>query len=216
MGYRGKTDQQAAARRLRARGLTLAEIAGQLQVAKSSVSRWVRDVPFASSARRTGARTRPNRLRDRRLAEIAELDAAGRARIGVLSDDAFLAAGVALYAGEGSKRDGVVAFANSDPAMVAFFCRWLRRYFVIEEARLRARVYLHTGLDLDAAYAHWSRITGIPVCQFQAPYRATPDPSIRGNKHEHGCAHVVYSCSRTHRAIMGMVRALLSPDSIPG
>ncbi len=47
----------------------------------------------------------------------------GRDRIGQLSDEAFLAAGTALYAGEGSKTDGMVSFANSDPRMIEFFCR---------------------------------------------------------------------------------------------
>ena len=188
----------------------------ELAVAKSSVSHWVRDVPFTPSPRRTGPQQRPNRLRDRRLAEIAELDAAGVDRIGVLSEDAFLAAGVALYAGEGSKTDGTVSFANSDPRMVGFFCEWLRRQFTIDESRLRVRVYLHLGLDLDAAQRHWSEITGVSVRQFLAAYRADPDPSIRRNKHEHGCVSVVYNCSRTHRAIMGMVRALLSETAIPG
>lgn len=216
MGYRGKTDQQAAARGLRARGLTLAEIAAQLQVAKSSVSRWVRDVPFTPSPQRTGARTRPNRLRERRLAEIAELDAAGRARIGVLSDDAFLAAGVALYAGEGSKTEGSVRFANTDPAMVRFFCAWLRRCFQVEEERLRVRVYLHAGLDLAAAEDYWSEVTAIPREQFRKAHIVSADETIRRSRHSHGCVYVAYHCSHTHRAVMGLVRALLSPDSIPG
>lgn len=166
MGYRGKLDAQDRARELRASGMTLADIAERLGVAKSSVSVWVRDVDFTPSPRRTGAQRRPNRLRDRKLAEIAALDAAGIERIGVLTDDAFLAAGVALYAGEGSKGDGAVKFANTDPG--------------------------------------------------RKPYRATPDASIRRNKHEHGCAYVSYCCSRTHREVMGMVRALLSPGSIRG
>ncbi|MFA5883793.1 MAG: hypothetical protein WDA60_08085 [Acidimicrobiia bacterium] len=216
MGYRGKTREQAGARDLRASGMTLADIATRLEVSKSSVSLWVRDVPLTPSPRRTGPQRRPNPLRDRRLAEIAALDAAGRERIGVLSDDAFLAAGVALYAGEGSKTDRTVAFANSDPEMVRFFCAWLRRHFVIDETRLRVRVYLHSGLDLDAAQELWSDVTGIPQRQFWAAYRAVPDATIRRNKHEHGCACVMYSCARTHRAIMGMVRALLSQAAIPG
>jgi hypothetical protein len=45
-----------------------------------------------------------------------------------------------LYAGEGSKTDGDVRFANTDPAMMRFFCAWLRHFFVIDEARLRVRV----------------------------------------------------------------------------
>jgi len=215
MGYRGKLREQELARELRARNLTLQDIADQLGVSKSSVSLWVRDVPFTPSKRQYGP-NRPNRLHDEKLAQIAELNQAGLDRIGHLSDDAFLAAGAALYAGEGSKRDGKVVFANSDPAMVRFFCLWLRRYFEIDETRLRARVYLHEGLDIDAAHAHWSAVTEIPLDQFHAPYRAVADASIRSNKHEFGCAYVTYGCARTHRAVMGLVRALLSASPIPG
>jgi len=216
VGYRGKVEQQEEARRLRAQSLTLAAIAEQLGVAKSSVSLWVRDVPFTPSPRRYGARRRPNRLHDAKLREIEELDAAGRREIGCLSEDAFLAVGAALYAGEGAKRDHSVIFANSDPTMIRLHCAWLRRFFDIDEARLRVRVYLHEGLDLDAAQEFWSEVTSVPLAQFRAPYRAVADPTRRRNKHEHGCAYVVYSCSRTHRRIMGLVRALLSSDAVPG
>jgi hypothetical protein len=58
--------------------------------------------------------------------------------LGRLSEREFLVAGVALYAGEGSKTDGDVRFANSDPRMIVFFCSWLRRFFEIDEARLRS------------------------------------------------------------------------------
>jgi hypothetical protein len=216
MGYRGKTEEQEEARRLRAQSMTLAEIAEKLGVSKSSVSLWVRDVEFTPSPRRHGPRRRPNRLHEAKLREIEECNAEGLERIGALDEASFLAAGVALYAGEGAKRDHTVVFANSDAAMIRFHCRWLRHFFEIDESRLRVRVYLHEGLDIEAAQAFWSEVTGIPVTQFGKPYRAKAHPSIRRNKHEHGCAYVVYSCSRTHRRIMGLVRALLSSEAIPG
>ena len=100
--------------------------------------------------------------------------------------------------------------------MVAFFCSWLRRLFAVDEARLRVRLYLHEGLDLAAAVAFWSGLTGIPPSQFQKPYRAAPDPSIRLTKHVHGCVSIDYSCSATHRSIMGLAGALLSDAVIPG
>ena len=78
------------------------------------------------------------------------------------------------------------------------------------------RVYLHDGLDIDAAQRFWSDVTKIPLDQFGKPYRAVADATIRLNKHEHGCAYVVYSCSRTHRQIMGLIRALLSSAALPG
>jgi len=133
-----------------------------------------------------------------------------------MNEREFLVAGAALYAGEGAKTDSCVKFANSDPRMIAFFCAWLRHFFAIEETRLRLNLYLHQGLDIDAARTFWSELTGIPTSQFGKPYRAKPDPSIRRSKHPLGCPAVAYSCSRTHRAVMGLVHALLSSEAIPG
>ena len=123
MGYRGKLAERQQARQLRRSGLPLAEIAARVGVSKSSVSLWVRDVEFEPLPRPPrGRRRAPNALQRRKQAEIDRLVEEGRARIGRLSEREFLVAGVALYAGEGSKRDGAVKFANTDPRMIAFFC----------------------------------------------------------------------------------------------
>lgn len=211
MGYRGKLREREEARRLRAQGHTLLEIAERLGVSKSSVSLWVRDVAFEPRPRRRsqrGRRRAPNRLARRKQDEIDRLLAEGRERIGALSERDFLIAGVALYAGEGAKTDGAVGFANTNPAFIGLFCTWLRHFFDIDESRLRLRLYLHEHLDIDEAVRFWSGLTGIPPAQFLKPYRAKADPTIRRSKHILGCPSVTYSCSRTHRTIMGMVHGL--------
>ena len=220
MGYRGKVKERERARRLRARGLTLNEIAGHLGVSKSSVSLWVRGVEFTPrllTNRNFGPRNRPpNKLQRAKQAEIERLKAEGRRRIGELSDREALMAGLALYAGEGGKTDGTVAFANTNPQMIAFFMAWLRRFFDIDEAKLRVRLYLHEGLDLDAAIGFWSGLTGVPPAQFGKPYRAVADPSIRRAKHPLGCPRVDYCSTTIHRTIMGLIEALLSSAPFRG
>jgi hypothetical protein len=216
VGYRGKLLQREEARRLRAGGWTMPDIAAELRVSRSSVSLWTRDVPVELGPRRVRRPRQPNVLERAKEAEIAALLEEGRTRIGVLSDRDLLVAGTALYAGEGTKRDGTVCFANSDPAMVAFFCLWLRRFFEIDERRLRVSLYLHQGLDLAAAQSFWSDLTAIPMHQFVSAYRAVPDGGIRNNKHEFGCASIRYASARTHRGVMGLVRALLGSTAIPG
>ncbi|MBW3605809.1 MAG: hypothetical protein KY460_13065 [Actinobacteria bacterium] len=215
MGYRGKAAEQARARELRAQAWTLQDIADELGVAKSSVSLWVRDVVFTPRPRhgRTARRRVPNKLQLRKHAEINELLDAGRRCIGNLSRREFLVAGAMLYAGEGSKRDGCVGLANTDPSLVQLFCHWLRTFFDVDETRLRARLYLHDGLDLAASVAYWSRLIAIPPQQFTQPYRAVRDSTLRRSKHVHGCLTVRYGCSRTHRRIMGLVTALHDPSA---
>ena len=193
------------------------DIAAKLQVSRSSVSLWTRHVPVDQGPRRSGTRSRgPNAVQGRKQAEIDGLLEEGRRRIGELSERELLVAGIALYAGEGTKRDGCVSFANSDPAIIRLCCVWLRRFFDIEEERLRVRIYLHEGLDLDVATTFWSGVTGVPPSQFVRPYRAVADPTMRSSKHEHGCASVRYACSTTHRRVMGLVQALLASGAIPG
>ena len=224
MGYRGMVDKQNRARDLRASGWTLTEICQEVGCSRSSASVWCRDVviDLVELERRRrerflagnqGARQRgPNRLQRAKHAEILEMREAGRDVMATLSARDRLICGVALYAGEGAKTDGSVVFANSDPRLVRFFVTWLREHFDVTESRLRVRLYLHEGLDLDAANQFWSDLTAIPVSQFTKPYRAEADPSIRLSKHPMGCPSVIYSCSRTHRRVMGMIDALLSFD----
>jgi hypothetical protein len=209
--------ERARARQLRAEGWTLAAIASEVGASKGSVSGWVRDVAFERRRSRAAARRRgPNVLERRKADEIATLLEEGRARVGLLSERDLLIAGVALYAGEGSKRDGAVCFTNADARMVSLFCRWLRRFFEIDETRLRVRLYLHAGLDVEAATAHWAAVAAVRPTQFRKPYRAVADPTRRSTKHPMGIASVTYSCSKTHRQVMGLVAALLTSVEIPG
>jgi hypothetical protein len=216
MGNRGLVEVRAQARQLRADGQTLAAIAGDLGVAKSTVSRWVADVEFIPGPRSTARQRPPNRLQRAKQAEILAAQEWARELVGQLSERDLLIAGAALYAGEGAKTDGLVVFANSDPAMVVLFIAWLRRFFEVDEARLRMRLYLHQGLDVDGAIAFWSQVSGIPVGQFVKPYRAVADSSIRSTKHPMGCASVVYSSSPVHRRIMALAAALLTSTCLPG
>ena len=222
MGYRGQVEKQNRARDLRAQGWTLTEICEELACSKASASLWCRDVEVDEEVlerrRRDrflkgneGARLRgPNKLQRRKQAEIEEMRRAGFDEVGVLSDRDLMIAGIALYAGEGSKTPGEVRFANSDPRMIVLFVEWMRRCFGIDPGEMRLRLYLHEGLDLDAANTFWSELTGIPIERFRKPYRAVPDPSIRRAKHPMGCPAICVTPLRLHRQVMGLVEALLS------
>ena len=155
-----------------------------------------------------GAQAWPNKLERAKIAEIDRLRVAGIERIGQLTEREFLMAGLGLYAGDGAKSGNVVKFANSNPALVRLFCEWLRAFFEIDESRLRVRLYLHEGLDLDATIGHWESVTSITDVQFTKPYRAVADATRRKAKHVHGCCHVCCASASTHRAILGMLSGL--------
>jgi transcriptional regulator with XRE-family HTH domain len=219
MGYGGKIEEQQRARRLRAESWTLADIAAELGVAKSSVSRWVRDVDFVPNPRRTARNRPPNKLQRAKADEIERLKVEGRARIGRLSEREFLVAGLGLYAGDGAKTGSMVQFSNSNPTIISFFCAWLRRFLSPDESALRVRLYLHDDLDLDAAEEFWSECCRVPRSQFHRAHRPQAKATIRTNRHSYGCCHVRYSSAHDLRRILGLMEAVLliaSPLDLPG
>lgn len=217
MGHAGKVQQRERARALRAQSRTLREIAEELDVSKASVSVWVRDVEFTPRPRSRGHPSqRPHPLQVERLADIERARIEAEHRIGTLSDRDLLLFGLGLYAGEGAKRDGEVRLANSNPALLAAHAHWLRRFFEIDESRLRVRLYLHEGLDLDRATRFWSELLRVPGEQFHRPFRAAADPTRRSSKHVLGCPTLSYNCVATHRRVMAMISAVTSPFVDPG
>jgi transcriptional regulator with XRE-family HTH domain len=217
MGNRGKVEERAQARELRALSWTLQEIADELGVSKGSVSEWVRDVDFEPRPRNRGHPAGPKHpMRLKKEAELEQCRVEAEAWVGRLSNRDLSMYALALYAGEGSKRDGSVVFANSDPVLLRIFIAWLRREFAVDESKFRVKLYLHADLDVEAALQHWSALLDIPRAQFNKPYRAVVDPTLRHNRHVFGCASVVYHSRRLHRRVMARIAAIGSTLANPG
>jgi hypothetical protein len=140
-----KTREREEARRLRREeGLSVREIQRRLNVSKSSVSLWVRDVPLTPEQlewlRRSNG-SHPRQLRgamrnaERARARRHSYQAEGRAL--ARCNDAVHAAGCMLYWAEGDKTRNAARIANADPEVLRFFVRFLRTYFGVEGDRIR-------------------------------------------------------------------------------
>ena len=192
-------------------------IADELDVAKGTVSVWVRDVDHVPNPRNRGHPAGPQHpLRVKREAEIARCAEQAREWIVGLDDRDLSMFALGLYAGEGAKTGGTVAMANTNPTYLLVFITWLRRAFEIDESRLRVHLYLHEGLDLPAAVRYWSELLEIPPEQFTKPYRAVADASIRRSKHVYGCPSVRYASTPLKRRVMALIEALVSGFVNPG
>jgi hypothetical protein len=220
MGHAGKAEEQLRARELRAEAWTLQEIADELDVSKSSASLWCRDVEFTPQPRNRGhSGHKPHPLHVKKLEEIERCRLEAEEIVGALSERDLLIYGLALYLGEGAKtEDSGFGLANTSAAVMVSFVAWMRQFFEIDEGRLRVRLYLHEGLDIDAATQYWSTLLRIPPDQFTRPYRPQPRASgeFRKSKYQYGCATVRYSDVTVHRRVMAMIDALTSRFVIPG
>lgn len=145
-----KPDEQRKARELRALGWSIGEIETELGVARSSVSLWVRKVELSDEAYRRlvwRAGLGPTRAAEtkRRVARLARLGYQNEGRRLARQEDALYAAGCMLYWAEGAKARNSAKIINSDPEVLVFFARFLRRYFDVPDEKMR--VYCNLFAD---------------------------------------------------------------------
>lgn len=219
------------ARKLRKQGVSVGDIAQKLNVSKSSVSIWSRDIILSieqleklRNARLKGAER--GRLKsvllqkEKRLKNMEAYKIMGIKTVGSLTDREFLIAGLALYWGDGSKKDRKVELCNSDPAIIQFFIAWLKKYFSIETRDLRCYIrinQIHQGRG-SLIKEFWSRITGIPLSQFtKISYKKIKNKKVYDNFDSYyGTVAIrVLQPSRFYGKIIGLINGLDNTQIVP-
>ncbi|UCD21205.1 MAG: hypothetical protein JSW08_01515 [archaeon] len=105
--------------------------------------------------------------------------------------------GLMLYWAEGDKSgDYFVALTNSDYRILKYFVAWLRKYFEIEEKRLKCRLYIWKVLDEKKSKQFWSKTLNIPLNQFTKSYISKSKPKIRKIRHNNGICRVSYGSKK--------------------
>jgi transposase-like protein len=134
-----KTNERLEARRLRREeGGLIKSIARRLGVSVSSVSLWVRDIELTPEQRaalrnKMSGGQASNAIAARRRRRASQ--EGGRAF--VRNADPLFVAGIMLFWAEGAKARNEAAIVNSDPELVRFFARFLRRFYNVPDERFR-------------------------------------------------------------------------------
>lgn len=178
-----KSAKKIEARGLRRAGDSIKEIAKKISVSTSSVSIWCRDIELTNEQQNylkkrqidpTYGKRREYYLRKKKEFDnkVLELKKSGVASIGSLSKRDVFLVGIALYWGEGFKKDHLVGLASSDTRISKFFVFWLRTCFDISYQDLILRVTANNAFRNKVAEMekHWSKELNIPLDQFSKPY----------------------------------------------
>jgi len=212
--------EKLEARRVRQEeGLSVGAIARLLQCSKSSVSKWVRDIPLTSEQvarlkRRERASeiaaSHPNAPKQKFGRERDQIESLAMREVGVIDREQLRVIGAALYWAEGGKDRNVVDFVNSDPDMVRLMMRFFREVCNVEETKFRGILHIHPHLDVEAALRFWSSVTGIPVSQFYKTQLAVSKASIhhKVDRLPNGTFKIKISDTRLHCQIMGWIRGM--------
>lgn len=224
MGGFGKIEDKLRAQELRKQGLSYQEILQTINVSKSTISLWCKDIRLTNKQKarliknkqfgqKKGSLVAAENKRKARIERTKKIRSIAKKDVGkIINRDKFIA-GIALYSAEGTKKDGRVAFSNSDPELIKFMTNWFFEFTKISIKKMRGAIWIHEGLNEKNAKNFWSKSTGIPKNQFHKTYVAkikNDSKKIRKNIHQYGILTIRFSDSAIHRKIMGWIYALFN------
>lgn len=217
-------DIRSRAVALRRHGYSYNLISQKLDVAKSTLSHWLREVPYSPNVQvlhriKAGPAKSAEKRHNQKVAEILMIKREARKEIGVFSSRDLWFFGLGIYLGEGMKLYETIRVANSDPRVIRAAIKWLETISNAKRENFLLRIHLYPDNNIRRCLRHWSDKTGIPLSQFsktQFDRRMNKSPK----KHRilpYGTAHLTLRANgdpelgvKLHRRIIGWLEASLN------
>lgn len=160
-----KPEERRKSRELRRQGKSVREIEKELDVSRSSVSRWVRDIELTPEQEQrlwerdrsyAASGTLAKRRRKIFLEKRKQYQESGREKAKKESGNLFQV-GCMLYWAEGGKGRNDVRFSNSDVNMMNLFLRFLRECYKVksEDVSVYINCYTNNGLSVEQIEKYW-------------------------------------------------------------
>ena len=171
---RRKDKEKAVA--LRKKGMSYSQIKKKLDVSKSTLSYWLKNMPLPkkrldelqrSSSVIEKIRETKRKKKEARLLEIYKTVSKD---IGSLSSREFLVAGFFLYWAEGGKtKPYTISLSNTDPSMIRCYVQWLV-LLGVPKNKILVRLHLYSDMDIRKEMSFWSKEIDVPRSYFRKPY----------------------------------------------
>jgi len=188
---------RAEAERLRDLGYSYNMITEVLGIARSTMSYWFKDRPFAPNYEaleriKYGPLKSGALKHNRKVEEIARMREVGISEVGDLTPRDIWMLGLGLYIGEGAKTVETVRVANSNPAVIRAMVRWLKETCGLEDNNIRLRIHLYPDCNEEEALQYWRTVTGLPSSNFKKTSIDTRQNKRRSmhGKLPYGTAHI--------------------------
>lgn len=208
-----KFNEKIKAIKLRKNGRSYSEIRKKINVSKSTLSLWLKDVILTATQKKRLYVT----LRQKngyRLAKMNQqkkientkkiIQEAKKEASSYYKNPLFLA-GLMLYWAEGDKSDKTenVKFSNSDPLMIKLMMRWFRKICKVPEKKFRICLHIHELHCRKNIEKYWSGITKLPLSQFYKTQVKKTSLGQRRNKLYNGTCAVSVMSKDLFRKIKG-------------
>jgi hypothetical protein len=208
---------------LRKRGYSYCLILKQIKISKSTLSSWLKEVPFEPNEKvweriKTGPLKSGRIKHNKRVKDIAKIKKEAKEELGVLNKKDLWMIGLGLYMGEGSKTHDIVRVINSDPKIIKLAIKWFKDCCGLKNENLAVMIHVYPDCDVKKCESYWRKVTKLSVENFrktQVDLRKNKATKNR-KKLPFGTAHISAVCKgnsnfgvKLHRRIMGWIESSL-------
>ncbi|SRR5258706_4070898 len=195
-------------------------ICKKLKLSKSTLSNWVKDIPFIPNRDtlqriKNGSRKSAEMRHAKKLLQTKDIRELAIGEIGKLSKRDLWLFGVGLYLGEGAKSIESVRIINSDPKVIKIAIVWFREIIGLDETNLSLSLHAYPDNNIESDIDYWAKLSGIPKSQFGKTQIDTRTGKRSAHKLPHGTVQlrVVANGEKKfgvslHRRIMGWIGAV--------
>lgn len=196
---------------LRKKGLSYKSILSRLEVSKSTLSLWLRDIELTPvqiknllTSQEKGRYVAAQKKKLDRVKRTKEIVDSARSELPLLVENPLFIAGLCLYWAEGAKNPTEsVKFANSDETMILFMMKWFREVCLVPDSKFRVHLHIHDLHVKKDVGQYWSELVNIPLGQFYKPYIKHTSLGQRRNILYNGTCSITISDKKLFRKILG-------------
>jgi hypothetical protein len=213
---------------LRKKGYSYNMISDELDICKSTLSCWFKEMPFTPNQlvieRIKKGPFKSGQIRhNQRVQDIIRIKKFAKDELGNISERDLWMIGVGLYIGEGSKSFETAQVSNSDPDIVKLAVKWFKDICGLENDHITIVMNLYPDNDEKKCFNYWRRITGLPAKQFRKTQidKRTNKSSYKKRKLPYGTVRLSIISNgnpnfgvNLHRRIMGWIESSLDQISI--
>lgn len=188
--------------KLRLLGYTYGQIKQELDVQKSTLSDWLRNLPLTSKQLELLAKNKLNSqnvrieryrqtVQNKQLERYKKIFSEQRRALLPLSKKELLIAGLLLYWGEGSKQKGRVVISNTSPQVMQFAKYWMINAVDVSRKELQVRLYLYSDMNVQHEIKFWSELLDIPHDQFKISIKKSTRTDLSYKSYGHGTCNLM-------------------------
>ncbi len=202
----------------RKKGKSYNEINQILNISKSTLSLWLKDLPLSKIIKKQNISkakikwskniSHYNKIRSKKYKkELQKLLKNYSEKVPSFNKNNLFWIGLSLFWAEGGKKEKWnVRFVNSDPDMIKIILKFFRKICNVKDNKIRLRVYLYSDMDEEKTINYWLKITGIQRKQFwKSQIQKSKIENNKYHKLPFGTLHINITDSKLVKKIQGWI-----------